>query len=183
MNSIQKILILIALLFIVQISFGQTNKEKSTAEHSPRKATIYSAVLPGLGQIYNKKYWKIPIVYGGMGAFTYLAIQNQNEFNRYKTAILQREAGEVDEFTDVNGNEIYNETALLNYMDKYRKNRDLNIIGVAVVYAIQIVDANVDANLFDFDISDELSIRVFPQTLNNYYTRTPITGIGCTINF
>ncbi|PLX07147.1 MAG: hypothetical protein C0596_12190 [Marinilabiliales bacterium] len=170
-------------MIVSQISFAQEKETKPIEEHSPRKATIYSAVLPGAGQFYNKKYWKIPIVYGGMGAFTYLAIQNQSEFNRYKTAILQREAGEVDEFTDVNGNEIYNETALLNYMDKFRKNRDLNIIGVAVVYAIQIVDANVDANLFDFDISDDLSIRFFPQTMNNYYTRTPATGIGCTINF
>ena len=183
MNLSNKIIVLISFLIFSQICFAQKNTSDQSEIHSPRKATIYSAVLPGAGQFYNKKYWKIPIAYVGIGAFTYLAIKNQNEFNRYKNALIQREAGEFDEFIDANGNEIYNETALINYMDKFRKNRDLNIIGVAAVYAIQIVDANVDANLFDFDISDDLSIRIIPQTINNYYTRTPVTGIGCTIKF
>jgi len=116
-------------------------------------------------------------VYSGIGAFTYLAINNQQEFNRYRTAVLQREAGEIDEFTDLNV------TGLINNMDKYRRNRDLNIIGAFAIYVIQIVDANVDANLFDFDIGDDLSLRILPQTINNPYTRTPVTGIGCSIKF
>lgn len=152
-------------------------------EHSPKKASIYSAVVPGLGQFYNKKYWKIPIAYAGIGSFTYLAIKNQKEFNRFKTALLLRNDGEIDEFIDANGNEIYNETALINNMDKFRKNRDLCIIGVAVFYAIQIVDANVDANLFDFDIGDDLSLKILPQTNYNSFSRKPVTGIYCTLNF
>jgi hypothetical protein len=113
-----------------------------------------------------------------MGSFTYLAMQNQQEFNRYRTAMLLRQDEQVDEFAD-----IYNDQALLNFMDNYRKNRDLCIIGTVVFYAIQIVDANVDANLFDFDISDDLSLRILPQPINNHLTRTPTPGIACTIKF
>ncbi len=178
-----KILLIISLLIIAQTAFCQENNAKKKKEHSPRKATIYSAVLPGAGQFYNKKYWKIPIAYIGIGAFSYFTIKNQKEFNRYKTAVLLRQDGKIDEFTDANGNQIYNETALINYMDKYRKNRDLNIIGAFVVYAIQIVDANVDANLFDFDVSDQLSIKIIPNSINNYCVKEPATGISCFINF
>ncbi|MDD2635162.1 MAG: DUF5683 domain-containing protein [Bacteroidales bacterium] len=178
-----KIVIILTLLSVVwhTCSAQKVNKEPKRV-HSPRKATIYSAVLPGLGQFYNKKYWKIPIVYAGMGTFTYIAIQNQQEFSRYKTALLQRLDGQEDEFT-INGSQIYNDQAILNYMDNYRKNRDLCIIGTALFYAIQIVDANVDANLFDFDITDDLSLRILPQPVNNLYTQTTIPGIGCTIKF
>ena len=174
MNLRKNIIVLVCCLLFVQFCYAQS---ESKPEHSPRKASIYSAALPGLGQFYNKKYWKIPIVYSGIGAFTYLAINNQQEFNRYRTAVLQREAGEIDEFTDLNV------TGLINNMDKYRRNRDLNIIGAFAIYVIQIVDANVDANLFDFDIGDDLSLRILPQTINNPYTRTPVTGIGCSIKF
>jgi len=174
LNLRKNIIVLVCCLLFVQFCYAQS---ESKPEHSPRKASIYSAALPGLGQFYNKKYWKIPIVYSGIGAFTYLAINNQQEFNRYRTAVLQREAGEIDEFTDLNV------TGLINNMDKYRRNRDLNIIGAFAIYVIQIVDANVDANLFDFDIGDDLSLRILPQTINNPYTRTPVTGIGCSIKF
>ncbi len=180
MNLRKNIIFLVCCLLFVQFCYAQS---ESKPEHSPRKASIYSAALPGLGQFYNKKYWKIPIVYSGIGAFTYLAINNQQEFNRYRTAMLQRESGDIDEFTDASGVEIYNETALINNMDKYRRYRDLNIIGAFAIYVIQIVDANVDANLFDFDIGDDLSLRILPQTINNPYTRTPVTGIGCSIKF
>jgi len=158
--------------------FSQSAENDNTAIHSPRKATIFSAVLPGLGQAYNKKYWKIPIVYVGIGAFTYLAYDNQVEFNRYKNAYLIRQDGGTDEFYGT-----YNNQALINSMDLYRKQRDLCIIGAALFYAIQIVDANVDANLFDFDISDDLSMRLTPATFNQVYMRTPAMGISCTIQF
>lgn len=161
-----------------QLSHAQSDGNKDENYHSPKKATIYSAVLPGLGQAYNKKYWKMPVIYVGIGAFTYLAIQNQSEFSRYKSAYLLRQDGELDEFDG-----IYNNQALLDFMDQYRKTRDLCFIGIIVVYAIQIVDANVDANLFNFDINDDLSLRVFPQTLNNNFTRTPTVGVGVRLNF
>ncbi|MDD4149159.1 MAG: DUF5683 domain-containing protein [Bacteroidales bacterium] len=183
MKIISKIVVILTILMLVwHVCPAQKTKKDPEQAHSPRKATIYSAILPGLGQFYNKKYWKIPIVYAGMGTFSYIAIQNQQEFNRYKTALLQRLDGQEDEFT-INGSQIYNDQAILNYMDNYRKNRDLCIIATALFYAIQIVDANVDANLFDFDITDDLSLRILPQPINNYFTRTPMLGIGCTLKF
>lgn len=136
-------------------------KEEFEFLHSPRKASIYSAVLPGLGQAYNQKYWKIPIVYVGLGAFSYLAIDNHNEFNRFKNAYMQRADGEQDEFYG-----ILNEQALINEMDRWRKFRDYNIIGIVAIYVLQIVDANVDAHLYNFDVSDDLSFRFAPGIIN-----------------
>jgi hypothetical protein len=166
------------------LSFAQTSENQSVVVHSPKKASIYSAVLPGLGQAYNRKYWKIPIIYVGLGAFTYFAIDNQKEFNRYKNAYMIREAGGIDEFSSsVNLLNSYSDVGLIEQMDKWRKFRDLNFVGIAIFYTLQIVDANVDANLFDFDVSDELSMKLFPKTINTNYSRTPVLGIGCLINF
>lgn len=169
------------LLILILVSlFCVSQNAENTVEplHSPRKATIYSAVLPGLGQAYNKKYWKIPIAYVGIGSFSYLAYANQVEFMRYKNAYLLRQDKQIDEFYGIK-----NDQALINNMDLHRKQRDLCIIGAAVFYAIQIVDANVDANLFDFDIDDDLSIRITPTSFNQVYARTPVLGINCTLKF
>lgn len=141
---------------------GQNATDTVEFEHSPRKASIYSTVLPGLGQAYNEKYWKIPIIYAGIGVSTYLAIDNNNEFNRFRDAYIQRADGEQDEFAG-----ILNEQALINEMDRWRKMRDYSIIGIAVIYILQIVDANVDANLYNFDVSDDLSLRFEPSIIQN----------------
>jgi hypothetical protein len=160
------------------ICVSQNAENNLEPVHSPRKATIYSAVLPGLGQAYNQKYWKIPIAYAGIGTFSYLAYKNQVEFNRYKNAYIIRQDNQIDEFYGV-----YNNQALINKMDALRKQRDLCIIGTVLFYAIQIVDANVDANLFNFDISDDLSFRITPSSFNQVYTRTPVFGLNCTLKF
>ena len=172
--------IFLVILFVVITNLVWSQSANNVAEdyHSPRKATIYSTALPGLGQAYNKKYWKIPVIYVGIGSLSYLSIQNQAEFSRYKSAYILRADGGTDEFFG-----IYNETALLDFMDDYRKNRDLCFIGITVLYIIQIVDANVDANLYNFDISDDLSMRLFPYSSTNIFTRTPEYGFGCKITF
>jgi hypothetical protein len=172
-------LLILILLAISFAGFTQNPTETNSTTHSPKKATIYSAVLPGLGQAYNKKYWKIPVAYVGIGAFSYMAYNNQVEFNRYRNAYLIREAGGEDEFY----NYITSSQGLINSMDKYRKQRDLCFIGAVVIYAIQIVDANVDANLFDFDISDDLSMRLYPVSFNQAYSKTPVFGVSCAVKF
>jgi hypothetical protein len=183
--SIFRKILFCSISILISISgFSQNNdKQEIDKIHSPRKATILSAVLPGLGQAYNKKYWKMPVVYVGIGAFSYLAFGNQAEFTRYKNAYIIRHDGGVDEFTLGDGTQIYNDQALINSMDKYRKQRDLCLIGALVFYALQIVDANVDANLFDFDISDDLSLKISPSDFNQVYMRTPVIGINCKIKF
>jgi hypothetical protein len=175
----KKISLILTLTAISLACFSQETDKVEATVHSSLKATIYSAVLPGLGQGYNRKYWKIPVVYVGIGSFSYLAYSNQTEFNRYKNAYIIRKDNGVDEFYS----SIPSEQGLINNMDRYRKQRDLCLIGAIVFYAIQIVDANVDANLFDFDISDDLSLKFTPGSFNQAYNGTPVLGVGCTIKF
>ncbi|MEA3448678.1 MAG: DUF5683 domain-containing protein [Bacteroidota bacterium] len=144
----------------VQNQTSQTNTKKRSAA----RASLYSAIVPGAGQVYNRKYWKVPIVYAGMGTFTYLSLQYQNEFTRYKSALLKRQNGEQDEFYGLLSDE-----AIENEMDRWHRLRDLNIIGATLFYVLQIIDANVDASLSDFDVSDDLSLVVKPlQTPTNH---------------
>jgi len=127
-------------------------------EHSVKKAVRYSAMLPGLGQAYNRKYWKIPIIYG-LGGFTvYSALQNQKLYIRHRDAYRLRSDGDpatVDEFDGL-------QTAreLQQNRDIYRQARDLNWILTLGVYALNLVDASVDAHLFHFNVSDDLSVRL-----------------------
>jgi len=144
---------------------------------SPRKASLYSAVLPGAGQIYNGKYWKAPIVWAGMGTFAYMAMDNQSKFMRFKDAYLLRQDGGIDEFYDN-----LTADALINEMDRYRRFRDLNIIGATLFYVIQIVDANVDAALSDFDVSDDISLRL-SQPGNSFATAQQSLGLTLTLKF
>lgn len=159
-----KLLINIILLFLLSNSIYGINYDTINNENyrSPQRAALYSTFLPGLGQAYNNKYWKIPVIYAGLGTFTYMTIDFNNEFNRFKTAYILRSEGEDDEFAG-----ILNEQALLNEMDRWRKNRDYSIIGIIAFYVLQIIDANVDAHMFDFDVSDDLSMRIFPAPPNN----------------
>ena len=129
--------------------------------HSAKKASIYSAIIPGSGQVYNKKYWKAPIVYLGIGASLYAASWNQTEYLHYRKAFEYRTDNNdntIDEYEDR-----YTETNLITIKNYYRKNRDLSYIVAAGVYLLNIIDASVDAHLFNFHINDELSIDIQPQ--------------------
>ncbi len=139
------------------------------AEHrfqpNPRKSAMYSAVLPGLGQIYNRKYWKVPIVYGGFAALSWYAMFTHEEFVRYRNAYSFRIDGNpetIDEFID---DFRYTEDVLQRFRDYYRRQRDRTYIWIALFYAINIIDATVDAHFFDFDVSEELGIRVGPSVI------------------
>jgi hypothetical protein len=145
--------------------------------HSPHKATIYSALIPGLGQIYNKKYWKLPIIYGATGIFIYAFDFNNTEYNKYKTAYTKMSNGEIIEF------EGYTDAAtLLRIKDSYQRNRDLNVIVLAAIYMLNIVDATVDAHLFDYKISDDLSLNVQP-TVKRTYANQSTLGVSLSFSF
>jgi len=152
--------------------------------HSPLKATFMSAVVPGMGQIYNQKYWKVPIIYGGLTAFIYYAGYNNFVYKKYKEAydIKLRGETELDKYVG------YSKENLQQLKDNWRRYRDLCYIGIGVLYVAQIIDADVDAYLFDYDISQDLSFRIEPVVL------TPETwvfanknasplGLRCTITF
>lgn len=145
--------------------------------HSVRKATIYSSVLPGLGQAYNKKWWKIPLIYGALGSLGYFAVRNHIQHRTHVDEYNKR----VDDPSYVSPIEFQNldNQALITVHRQYQDNRDLMILGFIAVYAINIIDATVDAHFYHFDISDDLSMRINPriQPLNiqQYYSGLQFT--------
>lgn len=131
--------------------------------HSPHLASVLSAVLPGAGQIYNKKYWKVPIIYAGLGALSYSIIKNQQSFRAYQNELIARSNKDT---AAMNMNyAVYPDEYLRSNRDYFRNNRDLSIIGVALIYTLNIVDAAVDAHLYNFDVNKSLSIKpkITPQ--------------------
>ena len=151
---------------------------------SPKKASIYAALFPGLGQIYNRKYWKLPIVYGGYAGLIYVLGWNNNQykdfFQGYRIIAAHTSTADLKQderkFLDnlIKNPSIsldnpttfkYISTQLKSGKDYYRRNRDLTIIGIAALHVLSIIDASVDANLFDFDISDDLSMRIEPMPI------------------
>lgn len=142
---------------------------------SPSKAAFYSAILPGLGQAYNKKYWKIPIVYAAMGTGIYFYINNNKQYNRYRTAYKERLAGIKDEFSDV----VPDANALIDAQKFYQRNRDLSLLLTVVAYVLNIVDANVDAHLLQFNVNDDLSLRPHINQNEINFNR----NLGLTLNF
>lgn len=174
--------VLCALCFICFNGFAQTTivadtvitkktvADSSALKHSPKKASLYSALLPGLGQAYNKKYWKIPVLYAAGGLMGYFIIDNNKQFKTYKKAYLLRLDGDsstTDEFTDS-----YTDEDLRLLKNFYRRNRDLSYIVAGMIYVLNIVDAAVDAHLFYFNVSDDLSLKISPAICpipNNYF--------------
>ena len=156
------------------------------------KAIWYSAIFPGLGQIYNKKYWKLPIVYGGFMGITYGLAFNQRNYTDY--SIAYRDAMDNDsntksyeDFVPENWPMSQVQTVMKRKKDFYRRNRDLSIIGMIAMYAICMIDAYVDAELYTFDISPDLSFHIEPAIINNsntkYMTLNSALGLQCYIKF
>ncbi len=140
--------------------------------NAPAKAAFYSAVLPGLGQAYNKSYWKIPLVYIAIGTPMYFYIDNNNQYNRYRDAFKSRLAGfENDEFFG-----ILSEDDLVEAQKLFRENRDLSLLITILAYVLNIVDANVEAHLNQFNISEDLSMR--PSQINNFSTGQQAFGLS-----
>ncbi|MDA3906012.1 MAG: DUF5683 domain-containing protein [Bacteroidales bacterium] len=167
--------ILTLFLNLSKSAFNQSvNLEKNKAvpshkyfiNHNPIKAMWMSAALPGLGQYYNQKYWKIPIVYSGFASLAYFSIINKQEYVKYrdayaiKLALNGEESGDpiVDNFTS---------DQLLRQREYYQENLELNYILFGAFYLLQIIDATVDAHFYDFDIDDNLSIGIDPIIYQN----------------
>ncbi len=153
---------------------------------SPAKAAFYSAILPGLGQAYNKKYWKIPVVYAALGTGIYFYIDNNNEYNRYRDAFKNRLAGfDDDEFwgTDSQGNALsspqISNDALIRAQSTLSKNREISLLITIGIYVLNIIDANVDAHLLQFNVDKNLALK--PHFKFNELDAT--TNLGLTLNF
>jgi hypothetical protein len=140
------------------------------SSHSPAKAAIMSAVMPGLGQIYNRKYWKLPIVYAAVGASVFVFLRWQNEFSRYRRAYIDIRDG--DPYTNYHLTlglpaHVSLETVITRRKDQLRTWRDWSIVAMAAAYALNIIDANVDAHLMDFNLDDNISLNIRPCFLEN----------------
>lgn len=147
--------------------------------HSPRKAALYSAILPGLGQAYNKEYWKIPLVYAAIGTCTGFFIFNMKEYKRYRDAYRIRMLNNPDihdEFETIYPR-TYPAEAIKVIRDQYRQYVDLSVLFFVLSYGLNIIDATVFAHLRSFDVSNDLTLRVSPTIINN---RT--LGIGVNIS-
>jgi hypothetical protein len=134
---------------------------QSTVVHNPTKAAFKSAVLPGWGQLYNQKWWKIPIVYAGLGTSTYFLVTNQNFIMDINKEIVRQRAGMTPSYTSVFYN--YNESRLFLLKNRAARNRDISAISLVLIYLLNIVDAVVDAHLYDFSVDDDLSINFTPN--------------------
>lgn len=158
-------------------------KTWNTDPLSPAKAAFYSAILPGLGQAYNKSYWKIPIVYLAIGIPTYLYFKNDNELQRYRTAYKQRLDGRTDdEFYQgrIDGNPRLSTDALRRAQDLYQRNKEMSMLFAIGFYALNIIEANVDAHLKQFNVDENLAIEPFMQ--QDIY-RVSYVGLSLTYNF
>lgn len=131
---------------------------------SARKATIMSACLPGLGQIYNHKYWKAPIIYAALGGLGYWGVTNQKKYKYYSDNLRY----ENDDNPNTINETLYSTDQLITQKRYYRKFRDYAIIVGALVYLVNIIDANVDAHLKTFDVSDDLSLQINPYSNLDY---------------
>lgn len=141
---------------------------------TPAKAAFYSAVLPGLGQAYNKKYWKIPLVYGAMGTSLYFYLDNNKKYHQYRDAYKRRLEGYNDDnFTYLDNNR------LIAGQKFYQRNRDLSALVTLGFYVLNIIDANVDAALIQFNVDENLSVKpvIYPNDV------TFKTNVGLTLNY
>jgi len=166
------------LLSLLFVSFALRSQEDTLVlsdtiqRHSPKKAVIFSSVLPGAGQIYNhvampkgkkKAFWKVPLIYGGLAATGYFLVQNQSIQKDLKQDYKNRINGGIP---DVRWEQFDND-GVLTLFRQYQTQRDLSILGVGLVYILQVVDAGIEAHFVEFDISEDLSIQLRPSLISN----------------
>lgn len=187
----------VALLTSTDSIVRRKKRDWNTWRPSPKRAMWLAIVLPGAGQIYNRKYWKLPIVYGGFVGCVYAMRWNNQMYHDYSQAYMDimdddpntqsynqflHLGAEIDE-----SNISRYQTLFKRRKDRYRKWRDLSFFALVAVYALSVVDAYVDASLSEFDISDNLSLRVEPTIMQNQMGGNAFTskalGINCSISF
>ena len=147
---------------------------------APSRAAFYSAVLPGLGQAINKKYWKIPIVYAALGTSIYFYTSNDKNYNRYRNAYKRRLAGYTDdEFYGFGNIPLLSNEALIRAQKTLRRNKELSLLITVGLYALNIIDANVDAHLLQYNMDKNLAINPFID----FDTPDTSAQLGLSINF
>ncbi|MFC3878821.1 DUF5683 domain-containing protein [Algoriphagus namhaensis] len=148
----------------------------TTLPKNPKKATILSAILPGAGQVYNEKAWKVPIIYGGIITDAYFIGFNNKRYQSFRDALFAFDEGEPNDFPTLNRD------GLVRNVDYWRRNRDICILLMGAIYALNIIDANVDAHLSGFEISDDLALKVEPH-MERFSANNNSLGVSLKLNF
>lgn len=175
-----------------------STSKRQTEEYfkpDPKRATWYALVCPGLGQIYNRSYWKLPVLYGGILTFTYLISWNGGMYNDYHNAyhdILDDDPATdsyLNFYPSYDGTQSWLQTTLKSKTKRYRRARDLSTFGLVAFYMVSVIDAFVDAHLYDFSVTDDLSFHWEP-VINTYglgnswdAKQSPVVGIQCSLQF
>ena len=178
-----------------EVDTVETYASTSTFKPDAQKAVWLATIVPGLGQIYNRQYWKLPIIYGGTLALAYGITWNDRMYVDYRKGYVDL----MDKNPNTNyfeyllppgvtldsTNKDYYTKVIKNKLDNYRRNRDLCIITTAVLYLLSIIDAYVDAQLFDYDISPDLSLQVTPTVIapSSSYEQDSSVGLSCKLKF
>lgn len=160
-------------LFLIS-AFSIVLSAQELVEKIPKRAGIYSALIPGSGQIYTEKYWKVPIIYAGIITSVYYIKESNSSYKLYRDAYINRLEGNNNE--DIFSQ--YSNSQLSTISNHYRRNREVSILFLIGTYILNIVDASVSAHLFNYDISDNLTINIQPIYLSNEKT----TGLLLSFN-
>lgn len=191
MKKLQILLLSLAMVVLVQGTFAQTSTVRNlgqvstsdsakVAKHSPTTAMLLS-IIPGGGQIYNKKYWKLPIVYGCLAASSYFIYTSADKMLMYRNEYINRRDGHTELLNEAFADK--NDENIIQLKNDYRRNMEIAIGVTAILYVLNIVDAMVDAHLYYFDISDDLSLRWSPALMPDLTSRRTSYGLSLQFKF
>ncbi len=167
------------------ITIEAADTASTLSKHSPPLATVMSAIIPGAGQVYNHKYWKVPIIYAGFAGVGYFAYSNNAEYQYYDKLIDRyndRDSSIKDGKIRIGQNLYASVENVKAQRDYFRRYRDLNVIIMGGWYILNIIDANVDAHFFDYDIGDDLSFNWQPVMLSRE-RQTAYIGANFVVRF
>lgn len=191
MKYIKQILIVAILLctslfvYSQDVSSPHTSRVKApdslrVAKHSPTAAILYS-IIPGGGQIYNRKYWKVPIIYTMLGASSYFLTMYASDMMLYRREFINRRDGNTEQL--VPGLAKYPDENILSMKQESQRNMEICIAATAIIYTLNFIDAMVDAHLYYFDVSDDLALQWSPMVMPNPVNTSPSYGVGLTLCF
>lgn len=191
MKNMKQILAIVIMLCMSLFAYSQditspntshvkTHDSLRVAKHSPTAAILYS-IIPGGGQIYNRKYWKVPIIYTMLGASSYFLTMYASDMMLYRREFINRRDGNIDQL--VPGLAEYPDENILAMKQEAQRNMEICIAATAIIYTLNFIDAMVDAHLYYFDVSDDLSLQWSPMLLPNPINTSPSFGASLVLSF
>ena len=170
-QSIRNLSVIKHIFFACLLFFASTIIAQESVVKIPKRAGLYSAILPGAGQVYTKKYWKVPIIYAGLITSAYYIKESHDFYQNYKNTYLNRINGDRSDDID------YSDSQLIEAIELTRRNRDVSALLFTLTYVLNIVDASVSAHLFDYDVSEDISLHIQPI----YMAKENASGLSLSI--